>query len=95
MGTEKQQSKLEEATERVAEWVGSTTSIIVHTFVFILIFSTYFIGVSFSNILLVLTTVVSLEAIYLSIFVQMTVNRHSRHLKKHSEHLEQIDKKVV
>lgn len=81
--------------ESVAEWTGSTRSIVIHTIAFFVIFATYFIGISFSTILLVLTTLVSLEAIYLSILVQMTVNKHSRHLKKHSDDLEKIHKDMV
>lgn len=82
--------KLEKISERTAEWVGSTKSIITHSIAFLMIFLTYFVGVSFATILLVLTTLVSLEAIYLSIFVQMTVNKHSKHLKKHTDELEKL-----
>lgn len=73
--------KLEQYADKIADWVGSPLSIVVHTIIFIATFSTYFIGVPISTILLVLTTIVSLEAIYLSIFVQMTVNKHSRSIK--------------
>ena len=50
-------------------------SIVIHTFLFIGSFALAVFGVfSFDHTLLVLTTVVSLEAIYLSIFIQMTIN---------------------
>lgn len=74
--------KLETIAERIANSLGSVTSIILHTMGFIGIFLLRFIGIPFDTILLILTTIVSLEAIYLSIFVQMTVNKHSRHLSK-------------
>ncbi len=85
--------KLEEMAESVAVWIGSIQSLIIHTVLFALMFAIHFWGVSISNILLIATTIVSFEAIYLNIFVQMTVNKHSHHLRKHSEHLEELSKK--
>lgn len=84
---------LEHIAESAAEWVGSTISIICHTIAFIIVFLLPLIGLSLNTVLLVLTTIVSLEAIYLSIFVQMTVNKHSKHLKKHGKNLELLTKK--
>ncbi len=69
--------RLEKLAERIASWIGSAVSIAVHTAIFAGAFATCLLGVPFSTVLLVLTTIVSLEAIYLSIFVQMTVNGHS------------------
>lgn len=82
--------KLEQIAERAAEWIGSTKSILVHTIGFGIIFLTYFFGIPFSTILLALTTVVSLEAIYLSIFVQMTVNKHSKKIHKINKDIEEM-----
>lgn len=84
------EKKLEQMAEAAAVWIGSVQSLIFHTIFFILMFALYFFGVTISNILLIATTVVSFEAIYLNIFVQMTVNKHSKHLKKHTEHLERL-----
>lgn len=83
----KNHEKLEQMAESTAIWVGSLQSIFAHTILFVLLFALYFFGVSISNILLIATTIVSFEAIYLNIFVQMTVNKHTKHLKKHSEEL--------
>lgn len=44
--------------------------------------------------LLVLTTVVSLEAIYLSIFIQMTVNHQARELAELSEDVDEIQEDI-
>jgi hypothetical protein len=55
-------------------WIGSKGSILIHTLFFIGIFSLQYIGVDYNTIMLILTTLVSLEAIYLSIFIQMSVN---------------------
>lgn len=84
--------KLEQIAESTAVWIGSISSLIVHTILFILMFALRFLGVSIASILLIATTIVSFEAIYLNIFVQMTVNKHSRHLKKHSEALKELNK---
>lgn len=51
-------------------------------------------GFSSSDVLLILTTVVSLEAIYLSIFIQMTVNEHSEELEDVSEDIEEIQENM-
>lgn len=53
-----------------------------------------FAGISSEDVLLILTTVVSLEAIYLSIFIQMTVNQHAAELEEVSEDIEEIQKDV-
>ena len=59
----------------ITQAVGSPASIVVHTIFFILCFATVlFRVVEFNSMLLVLTTLVSLEAIYLAIFIQMTIN---------------------
>lgn len=83
---------MEQMAESIAVWIGSVTSLIVHTIVFVIMFGLRFAGISIGNILLIATTIVSFEAIYLNILVQMTVNKHSKHLKKHSEHLEKLNK---
>lgn len=82
--------KLEKIAESVAIWIGSMASLIVHTILFILMFCLYFFGISISNILLIATTAVSFEAIYLNVLIQMTVNKHSKHLKKHTDDLEKL-----
>jgi biopolymer transport protein ExbB/TolQ len=81
--------------ERVTTWVGSPSSFILHTVAFILAFVVGILGLaSWTIVLLVLTTVVSLEAIYLSIFIQMTVNRHAEELADVSEDVEDIQEDI-
>ena len=65
---------------RLTDWIGSTASVVVHTIFFVGIFALYVFGVNLEKILLLLTTAVSLEAIYLAIFIQMTVNRNTQSL---------------
>lgn len=78
----------------ITEWMGSVHSIIIHTVMFIGIFFLYFIGFKIDKIMLILTTAVSLEAIYLSLFIQMTVNRHSQSLKGVEEDIDEIAEDV-
>ncbi len=40
--------------------------------------------------LLILTTIVSLEAIYLSIFIQIAINKNTRSLEEVTEEMEEI-----
>jgi uncharacterized membrane protein len=88
------ESLLEYAAFRATRGVGSIASVIIHTVGFIVSFVLYFMGVPFNTILLVLTTVVSLEAIYLSIFIQMSVNRQTKQLREVSKDVEQIHENV-
>lgn len=81
-------------SNKITKWVGSVNSIILHTLFFIGMFSLHFFGISSETILLVLTTIVSLEAIYLAIFIQMTVNKHSEDLVEVSEDIEEIQEDV-
>jgi len=86
--------KFEEFSKRLTHWIGSPQSILLHTIFFIGIFSLRFFNVAASDILLILTTIVSLEAIYLSIFIQMTVNKHSEELEEVSEDIDEIQEDV-
>ncbi len=86
--------KFDEFSKKLTYWIGSPPSIILHTLFFIGIFGLRFFGVASSDILLILTTIVSLEAIYLSIFIQMTVNRHAEELEEVSEDIEEIQEDV-
>jgi biopolymer transport protein ExbB/TolQ len=51
-------------------------------------------GVNTDQVLLILTTVVSLEAIYLSIFIQMTVNRNTKSLEEVEADIDEIQEDV-
>ena len=61
----------------VVKWIGSWSSLILHTILFVVNFSLYFFGVPFDTVLLILTTVVSIEAIYLAIFMQISINQQT------------------
>ncbi len=86
----KQLSSLERFSIHATRWVGSIQSLIVHTILFAAAFILVLLGVGFDKVLLVLTTIVSLEAIYLSIFIQMSVNRQTRRLHAVSKDIDEI-----
>lgn len=69
---------------RLAEWVaggiGSPLSILIHTILFALNLSLMF-WMDINRVLLILTTWVSLEAIYLSLFIQLVVTNDKKRKK--------------
>ncbi len=78
----------------LATWIGSPQSLVIHTIFFIVIFGLVFFGVPFDTMLLALTTAVSLEAIYLAIFIQMTVNQTTKSLQAVEEDIDEIQEDV-
>ncbi len=88
------ESRLERLALDAPKRVGSPESLLFHTIFFVGIFSLEWFGVPFERILLVLTTVVSLEAIYLAIFIQMTVNRQAAQIEEVSEDVEELSENV-
>lgn len=77
-----QVSQMEKVADQITNALGSTWSVIVHTLIFVGIFALLFLDVSLHTILLVITTVVSFEAIYLAIFIQRSANKQSRRLER-------------
>lgn len=86
--------ELENKALSITTWVGSVWSLIVHTLLFIGAFLLVFAGAPLDRVLLVLTTIVSLEAIYLSIFIQMSVNRQARALANVEKDIDEIQEDV-
>ena len=87
-------SNLENISEKITGWIGTPISIIFHTIFFVGIFVLKLFGIKTDQILLVLTTVVSLEAIYLSIFIQMSVNRTKESLASVEKDIDEIQEDV-
>lgn len=80
--------------ELFTDWIWSNSSLIIHTIFFVWSFLLVFFWVDLDKVLLVLTTLVSLEAIYLAIFIQMTVNRNTASLKEVEKDIDEIQKDV-
>jgi uncharacterized membrane protein len=92
---ERNRERLERIADVATRWIGSTGSLVVHTLLFIIAFSLPPLHiVSFDKMLLVLTTIVSLEAIYLAIFIQMSVNKNSKDIEEIQEDVEEIQEDI-
>ncbi len=86
---------LDKMADSVISWIGSTASLVFHTLLFITSFLLpLFKVVDFEEMLLVLTTIVSLEAIYLSIFIQMSVNKSNKHIEVIKEDVNEIQEDI-
>ncbi len=85
---------LETVAIRWTTWIGSIQSLIVHTIAFVVFFILGFLGVAWDTVFLILTTIVSLEAIYLAIFIQMSVNRNTASLEEVEEDIEEIQQDI-
>ena len=90
----KMKKKLEGVALNATSWIGSIESLIIHTALFAFSFSLVLFGVSFDRVLLVLTTALSLEAIYLAIFFQMSVNQQTVRLQQVENNIEDIAEDV-
>ncbi len=92
---EREERLIEKGANSVTKWVGSTSSVLLHTVLFIVSFLLPALGiVSFERMLLVLTTIVSLEAIYLSIFIQMSINTNNQNIEIIQEDLEELGEDI-
>ncbi|MDB5204454.1 MAG: hypothetical protein JWP09_482 [Candidatus Taylorbacteria bacterium] len=90
----KPDSNFEALALRVTKWIGSPSSIIFHTVFFIACFLVGWMFNEIDHMLLFLTTVVSLEAIYLAILIQLTVNRNTENLVKVGEDIDEIQEDI-
>lgn len=87
--------RIQETALSVTRAVGSPASIVIHTILFAGSFGLALFGVvPFDRMLLILTTLVSLEAIYLAIFIQMTINYQGRVIAAVEENLDEIQEDV-
>ncbi len=81
--------------ERLTTWVGSVPSLVLHSIIFFAFLLLSVIGIfSWDLMFLILTTIVSLEAIYLAIFIQMTVNRHTESLREVEADVNEIQEDI-
>ncbi len=90
-----QQDQVQKAALTFTRWVGSIPSLILHTIFFGGAFFAVAFGIiDFNQMLLILTTIVSLEAIYLAIFIQMTINFTTQSLQEVSQDVEEIQEDI-
>jgi len=88
------QNRLDIITPKITWWIGSPSSIVLHTLFFLIMLSLAIFGYNATDILLILTTIVSLEAIYLSIFIQYTVNQQARVITEVAEDIGEVTEDV-
>ena len=88
-------NSVEKTALTITRAVGSPLSITIHSILFIICFGLAFSGyISFDRMLLILTTIVSLEAIYLAIFIQMTLNYTTQSIEEVAEDIGEIQEDV-
>ena len=91
----KQKFSLENISDFIIKWIGTTNSLIAHSMFFLLSFlSPWLFGFSVDTVLLILTTVVSLEAIYLAIFIQRSVNQQAKKLEEVEDALDDVEESI-
>lgn len=91
----RKKERVANAALTITRWVGSPESILLHTVLFAASFLAASTGfIEFERMLLVLTTIVSLEAIYLAIFIQMTINYQAEVIEEVQEDVEEMQEDV-
>lgn len=81
--------------EKITAAMGSMKSIAFHTFLFIIFLTLpLYTNLTFDLVLLILTTIVSLEAIYLALFIQISINRQALAIEEVSDDIEEIQEDV-
>ncbi len=91
---DKKRFTIDEASQKIIHLIGTPTSIVFHTIFFVGIFSLILFGWSFSQVLLILTTILSIEAIYLALFIQMTINKANEIIEDVEESIEDVEKDI-
>ncbi len=87
--------KIQRVALTFTRWIGSPLSIILHSIVFAATISLLIANVfPFDVVILVFNTAVSLEAIYLALFIQMTVNFQSASLEEVGEDIGEIQEDI-
>ena len=80
---------------KIPENIGTPISLVVHTVVFILFLSAPKVfGIPADSVNIFFTTLLSLEAIYLAIFIQMSINQNNIEIQELQEDVEEIQEDV-
>lgn len=88
---DRQNRIIAQGASNITKWVGSPASVSLHTLLFLIAFILPLCRIiKFESMLLVLTTIVSLEAIYLSIFIQMSINMNNQTIVEIGEGIEEL-----
>ena len=85
---------LERISFSIVKWIGTPYSILLHTLIFLAFPAAALLGFELRSVLLIFTTWLSVEAIYLAIFIQMSVNRNTESLEDVEEDIEDIQEEA-
>ncbi len=85
---------LDQMAQKATVWIGSPSSIILHTVFFIVMLALIELGFNANTVMLVLTTIVSLEAIYLAIFIQYSINQQDKVITEVAEDIDEVSEDV-
>lgn len=86
---------MEAIAKKITQWIGTPQSIILHTIFFIGMLTWFLFDITErDHILLVLTTIVSLEAIYQMLFLQLTVNLQGKDLTEVKSSVEEVNETI-
>ena len=92
--TDKKKTSDAGISSKFTHWLGTPLSIAVHTVFFASMFALLLFGWNLQDMLLALTTGLSIEAIYLALFIQMSVNKASESLEDVEESLEDVEEDI-
>src|SRR6266481_6473517 len=91
----KKKHRLEHTALAVTRWIGSPQSVFMHTAIFSVFIALLLANIfPFDALLLVFNTGVSLEAIYLALFIQMTVNYTTATIEEVEQNIDEIQEDV-
>lgn len=86
---------MQKTAKAITHWIGTPQSIILHTVFFtVMLLWCLFDKTNRDHILLVLTTIVSLEAIYQMLFLQLTVNQQGKELIEVKTAMDEVQESV-
>lgn len=77
-------------TNKLAKLIGSPFSLVFHTLIFGAIFALRLFGIATEQLLFILATAISLEAIYLVILIQSVINKNTKSIVAVQEKIDQI-----
>jgi hypothetical protein len=93
--SEKRADKILDLLIKIPENIGTPISLFFHTVIFGVFLILPVFGYDSERVNIFFTTLLSLEAIYLAIFIQMSVNRSNRNIEDISEDIDDIQEDIV
>ena len=90
----KPENKLLDFLTKIPQAIGTPVSLLIHTIFFVLIFSLPLFGFDSQSVNIFFTTILSLEAIYLAIFIQMSVNLSNQNIQDISEDIDDLSEDI-